>query len=133
MPPHPGDAGLVEEIAHAISTKLTQYDTIVCPLAIGGHVDHVITRQAVELLQRPLWYYADIPYTLNHPDELLPATQSMLSENFFISPRGLAGWQESIAAHASQISSLFADVEEMRQKIRDYTKTNSGLLLWEDR
>ncbi len=129
--PNPAETGLGESIARSIAEKLTQYDTIVCPLTIGGHVDHVLTRHAVELLGRPLWYYADIPYTLNHAEELFPVTGTLQSEHFFISQRGLAAWQASIAAHASQISSLFVDVEDMRQKIKEYARTNSGLLLWE--
>jgi LmbE family N-acetylglucosaminyl deacetylase len=129
--PNPRETALVDAIAHKLSEKLTQYDTIVCPLAIGGHVDHLITRKAMELLKRPLWYYADVPYTLKYLDELAPATEKMTGKNFFISPQGLAGWQESIAAHASQISSLFVDVQDMRQKIRDYAQLRSGVMLWE--
>ena len=129
--PNPREARLAEEVAGQISENLTQYDTLVCPLAVGGHVDHRITRTAAELLNRPLWYYADIPYLLNHRDELAPATIGMNSKTFFVSPKGLSAWQNSIAAHASQISSLFEDVQDMRQKIKEYAQTNSGLPLWE--
>jgi LmbE family N-acetylglucosaminyl deacetylase len=122
---------IAEEVARQISEKLTQYDTLVCPLAIGGHVDHRITRAAAELLNRPLWYYADIPYLLSHRDELAPVTKGMNSKTFFVSPKGLSAWQNSIAAHASQISSLFEDVQDMRQKIKEYAQINSGLPLWE--
>jgi LmbE family N-acetylglucosaminyl deacetylase len=129
--PHPREMPLVEEIAASIAKKLTQYDTVVCPLSIGGHVDHIITRKAIEQLGRPLWYYADVPYALKYPEKLAPATEKMIGKNFFISSQGLAGWQESIAAHASQITSLFDDVQDMRQKIRDYSQSKSGLMLWE--
>ncbi len=130
-PIHARDAQIVEEVALQIQQRLTQYDTVVCPMAIGSHVDHVITRQAVESLGRPLWYYSDIPYLLNHPEELAPATLKMTGKPFFISAQGLAAWQEGIAAHASQISSLFADVRDMRQKIKEYVRQGSGLTLWE--
>lgn len=128
---HPRDQGIVEAASREIASKLNQYDTVVCPMAIGSHLDHVITRAATEMLGRPLWYYADIPYLLNHPDELAPNTQKMVGKTFFISPQGLAGWQESIAAHASQITSLFEDVQDMRQKIKEYSLAHSGLTLWE--
>lgn len=130
-PIHPREAGIVEKAAEQISQNLTQYDTIVCPLAIGGHVDHVITRKAVEMLGRPLWYYADIPYLLTHETELAPAVTNMNGKTFFISPQGLAAWQEAIAAHASQISSLFADVEDMRIQIKHYQQSRSGLTIWD--
>lgn len=131
VPPNPRESDLVNEITRQVAEKLTQYDTIVCPLAIGGHADHIITRKAIELLGRPLWYYADVPYAFRKPEELPTATEGMTGKTFFISPQGLAGWQESIAAHASQITSLFADVPEMRQKIKEYAQSTNGIMLWE--
>ncbi|HET8705788.1 MAG TPA: PIG-L family deacetylase, partial [Pseudomonadales bacterium] len=130
VPIHPADKA-VDEIAAMLAQKLTNYDTVVCPLAVGGHVDHVITRAAVEKLGRPLWYYADIPYFLTYPDKLAPATQRLSSRTFFVSSRGLTAWQNGIAAYASQISSLFADTADMRQKIREYLRQFDGLRLWE--
>jgi LmbE family N-acetylglucosaminyl deacetylase len=130
-PIHPREAGIVEEAARQISANLTQYDTLVCPLAIGEHVDHVITRKALESLGRPLWYYADIPYLLKHPEQLAPVIAGMSEKTFFISPQGLEAWQESIAAHASQVSSLFEDVQDMRTQIKNYQLANNGLTIWE--
>jgi len=130
-PIHPREAGIVNKAARQIAENLTQYDTLVCPLAIGGHVDHVIVRKAVEMLGRPLWYYADIPYLLNHQDQLAPTVAGMSQKTFFISPQGLEAWQESIAAHASQISSLFENLQDMRAQIKNYQLSNSGLTIWE--
>jgi LmbE family N-acetylglucosaminyl deacetylase len=129
--PNPRDARLAEEISQQFSERLTQYDTLVCPLAVGGHVDHRITRRAAEMLNLPLWYYADIPYRLKYPESLPPMVEGMASKTFFISARGLSAWQDSIAAHASQISSLFADEQDMRQQIKEYLQINAGLPLWE--
>lgn len=131
VPPNPRENELVEEISSQVAARLQQYDTIVCPLTIGGHVDHVLTRKAIERLGRPLWYYADVPYVLWQPEALAPMTEGMMGKSFFVSAQGLAGWQESIAAHASQVTSLFADLSDMRQKIKDYTRLVSGLTLWE--
>lgn len=129
--PNPRDAKLSDNIAEQLLERLTQYDTLVCPLSLGGHVDHRITRMAAEKLKRPLWYYADIPYLLRYPETLAPTVSGMSSKNFFISNKGLSAWQDSIAAHASQISSLFADEQDMRQKIKEYLQSNGGLPLWE--
>lgn len=129
--PHPREIALVNEIARLVATKLTQYDTVVCPLTLGSHVDHLITRKALESLGRPLWYYADVPYVIRNPDELVFAAGDMTGKSFFISAQGLAGWQESIAAHASQITSLFVDLPDMRQKIKEYMQSRGGITLWE--
>jgi LmbE family N-acetylglucosaminyl deacetylase len=130
-PIHPRDTGIVEEVTRQIAENLVQYDTIVCPLAIGNHVDHLITRQAVEKLGRPLWYYAEIPYVLQNETELGPATVNMKGKTFFISAPGLAAWQKGIAAHASQISSLFEDIQDMRTQIKSYHLSRSGLTIWD--
>jgi len=129
--PNPRDTGLTAQVLEQFVERLTQYDTLVCPLAVGGHVDHRITRMAAELLNRPLWYYADIPYLLQHPESLAAMVAGMTSKRFFISVKGLTAWQDSIAAHASQITSLFADEQEMRQQIKEYMQSNGGLPLWE--
>lgn len=129
--PNPRDIKLADNISEQLLERLTQYDTVVSPLALGGHVDHRITRMAAEKLKRPLWYYADIPYLLRYPESLAPAVEGMNNKNFFISAKGLSAWQGSIAAHASQISSLFEDENDMRQKIKEYSQNNGGLPLWE--
>jgi LmbE family N-acetylglucosaminyl deacetylase len=131
IPINPRDQGVVEDIMRQISENLNQHDTIVCPLAIGGHVDHLLTRKAVEALERPVWYYADIPYLLKHQDELTPAVANLKGKTFFISAQGLAAWQKGIAAHATQISSLFGDLQDMRTQINSYHLSRSGLTIWD--
>lgn len=128
---NPRDEALAEAISAEFQERLTQYDTLVCPLALGGHVDHRLTRAAAEKLKRPLWYYADIPYLLRNPNSLAAAVKGMSCKQFFISAKGLNAWQGSIAAHASQLSSLFADEQDMRQQIKEYSHNNGGLPLWE--
>ncbi len=130
-PIHPRDTGVVEAAAQQIAENLTQHDTIVCPLAIGNHVDHLLTRQAVEKLERPRWYYAEIPYTLKNTSELEAATAHLKGKTFFISPQGLAAWQKGIAAHASQLSTLFENLQDMRQQIKNYHLSRSGLTIWD--
>jgi LmbE family N-acetylglucosaminyl deacetylase len=131
IPVHPRDKDVVEDVIKQVAEDLNQHDTIVCPLAIGGHVDHIITRKAVEALRRPVCYYADIPYLLKHEDKLAPAIANMKGKTFFVSAPGLAAWQKGIAAHASQISSLFGDVQDMRTQIKNYHLSRSGLTIWD--
>jgi hypothetical protein len=69
-PPHEEDADLPSRIAQAVSGRLTRDDVLVCQLAVGSHVDHVLVRQAAELLGRPIVYDIDIPYLFYKPEEL---------------------------------------------------------------
>jgi LmbE family N-acetylglucosaminyl deacetylase len=131
--PHPQEeSDLTNEISRLLSQRLTASDTLVCPLAIGGHVDHRLVRAAAEKLRRPLWYYADVPYVINHPEELPQAAQNKRSKPGFVSPAGLRAWQEAIAAYASQVPSLFESSNAMRSAIRDYLRQNEGVLLYRD-
>ncbi len=130
-PIHPDEAGIVEKVLELLGENLTQYDTVVCPLALGSHVDHVITRMAAEKLGRPLWYYADVPYLFRHEEELAPATIGMTGKKFFVSQHGLAAWQDGISAYVSQVPSLFGDEPGMRTQIKNYQEAGSGLTIWD--
>lgn len=128
---NPRDAAVIDDVSNLLASRLNQYDVLVGPLGIGAHVDHIIARAALERLNRPLWYYADIPYFFREPESLPEKTIGLAEKNFYVSKEGLQAWQESIAAHKSQISMLFEDEVDMRQKMRDYTQRFDGLPLWE--
>ncbi|PKN93591.1 MAG: hypothetical protein CVU44_09600 [Chloroflexi bacterium HGW-Chloroflexi-6] len=128
---NPRDAAVIDEVVGLVSEKLNQYDVLVCPLTLGRHVDHLMVRAALEKVGRPLWYYADIPYYFRDPAQLSEASSGLATKNFYISAEGLQAWQESIAAHKSQIKMLFDDEGDMRQKIREYAQKFDGLHLWE--
>jgi len=94
-------------------------------------VDHVLIRMAVEQLGRKLLYYADIPYLLQNWPSLLSFTDGMCSDVHTVSEQGLRAWQRGIAAYASQIGSLFETEEMMRQAIKFYWESTSGVMLWQ--
>ncbi len=127
-----GDSPNIQEIAIEIHRILPSDTTLVCPLALGRHVDHQLTRQAAEQLGQRLWYYADFPYVLRWQNQV----EKMKSEGWEsqiipISSEGLAGWQDSISAHHSQISTFWAGEGEMRQAIKDYLQGQGGIRLWQ--
>ncbi len=128
VPPHADEADLPAQMTAALAARLERGDKLVCPLAIGGHVDHVIVRRAVEGLGRPLWYYADIPYLLNNPSALDPIKSTMQAKRQKVTSAGLAAWQDGIAAYASQIPMLFESPEKMRAAIASYGQ--KGVRLW---
>ena len=127
-PLHAEDAGLPAQMTAALAARLQPDDVVASPLAIGGHVDHVTVRRAVEELGRPLVYFADIPYLLDHPEELEPSTMQMQAEVKEVSPAGLVAWQDGIAAYVSQLPMLFESPEKMRAAIAAYG--SEGLRMW---
>lgn len=130
-PLHPADTRHIRSLRKVIK-RFNQTDvTLVCPLSLGNHVDHQLTRLATEGMGYPVWYYQDYPYVLHSKDMLEYLKQTgWTSHGFPISPQGLVAWQDSIAAHASQISTFWRDMPEMQQAVSEYLKQNNGIQLW---
>ena len=131
-PVHPAEATLVHKLRTGLASALPEGAQVVCPLALGGHVDHSLTRQAAQELGRPLWFYADYPYVARLPDY----ADNLLREGWQpvlhpVSPAGLEAWQQAVAAHESQISSFWPSLEEMYSALRDYLESQGGILLWQ--
>jgi len=131
VPPHEDDeADLPARIAESISARLQPTDQLVCQLGVGSHLDHVLVRRAVELLQRPVLYDVDIPYLFNSPGELAPKTAGMKPKTHRITDSGLGAWQDAISAYQSQFSGLFTSPEAMRAQIQQYWSEYIGIRMW---
>ena len=128
--PHAAESHLPDQIAQTIAASLQPDDQIICQLGIGGHVDHILVRQAVERLNRPLWYTADIPYLLWKPEVLVPQVTGMKESLHPITEAGLRAWIEATLTYKSQLSSLFDSTEQMQEDIRSYCSERGGFLLW---
>jgi len=132
IPPLPQDAGIPYQIAAEISTRLEPDDVLVCQLSIGSHVDHVLVRQGVELLGRPLRYYIDVPYIFYHPDELEPKSAGMKEAVHFITETGLKSWKEAALAYKSQLGGLgeaFDTPEKAQESLHSYWEERRGICL----
>ncbi len=130
VPMHAGEAELPQRIADTISAGLQPDDVLVCQFAIGPHIDHLIVRNAVELIGRPLQYDADIPYVFRFPEQLPTMTAGKKETVHSVSEAGLKAWGDGIGAYASQLSMLFDDSDKMRQAMAQYCKENDGVRLW---
>jgi LmbE family N-acetylglucosaminyl deacetylase len=128
IPVHPDEEELVDQISADMADKLPRNARVVCPLTLGNHVDHRLTRMATERLNLPLRFYADYPYVLES------INQQTLSEyqsiRFPISPQALLTWQNAVSAHRSQISTFWTDLDEMRRAIREYSQSMDGVRLF---
>jgi hypothetical protein len=128
--PHAADADLPAQIAQTMVAWLKPDDVVVSQLAIGGHVDHILVRKAAEMLKRQLVFDVDIPYFLNHPDDLIPKTVGMKDSLQPISEAGLASWLEAIEDYVSQLSTLFLSIDSMRERMRTYWLERQGVQFW---
>ncbi|UCD99871.1 MAG: PIG-L family deacetylase [Chloroflexota bacterium] len=126
-----GESSLVDVLGQELLQYLPQVCELVCPLTLGGHVDHRLVRTAAEQSARRMWYYADFPYSVDPEQDLIEQGGEMISTPFHISKAGLGIWEESMAAHASQISTFWSGTDQMRDAIRSYWGKEKGIRLWQ--
>jgi LmbE family N-acetylglucosaminyl deacetylase len=129
-PIHPAEFGLVESMQDELAQQRPAGASLVCPLGLGGHVDHRLVRAAAEALERPLWYYADYPYVLDQAEAAERATSGMELASFPVSPAALEAWEGAVAAHASQVSTFWSGAEAMRAALDNYYRRSDGFRLW---
>lgn len=134
VPPHKADAELPKQIAEAISARLSPDDVLVCQLSVGSHVDHVIVRQAAELLGKPLRYDIDVPYIFYKPQELEQKSAGMKESVHSVTEAGLKSWKEAILEYKSQIPTLgpvFDTPENVHESIQTYWSEHKGIRLFQ--
>ena len=133
-PPVSDDRGIPQQIADAVSARLLPDDVVVAQLSIGSHVDHVLVRQAVDMLQRPVLYDIDIPYMFYWPEEFEPKSVGMREKTHFITATGVQAWQEAILEYRSQVPWLgeaMSTPEGVRESIQAYWSEWRGIRLFQ--
>jgi LmbE family N-acetylglucosaminyl deacetylase len=132
IPARADDVDLPVQIASAIAPRLQPDDVLVAQLAVGSHIDHVLVRQAAELLGRPLIYDIDMPYFLYKSDEFGTKAAGMKESTRRITEASLEPWIEAVVAYKSQLPSLNEVVntpERARASIRAYWEQWGGIRL----
>ncbi len=120
---------LVSELANLLSAETPPASQVVCPLALGRHVDHLLVRGAAERAGLALLYYADYPYILSSPEtQAAMEGGAWLRQPAAISEDGLEAWVTAIIAHHSQISTFWRDDREMALSLSNYCGGGGGRL-----
>jgi LmbE family N-acetylglucosaminyl deacetylase len=130
----PGDAAFVRLLAGTLAEALPGGEArLIAPLTVGNHVDHQLVRAAAEQLSVSVAYYPDYPYSREHSGgeiaALAPA--GYRPQAYPVSADGLAAWQDSSAAYASQISTFWASEAALREEIAAHSARFQGVTLWE--
>lgn len=125
------EGSLVRDIASRLISSSFEDDILICPLAIGGHVDHLLARKAAESIHKKLVYYQDFPYVANYGFEDTQIPKRSKPRRYQLSNSGLEIWYESIIVHRSQISTFWANPENLRIAITQYYSNSEGIILWE--
>ena len=113
------DLSLPGKIADAIESHIGTNDAVIyCPLSLGNHVDHVVTRHAGEALAQRGWqviYYTDFFYdSFAEPTRFAERDQKLLPGTLQLTRQELAQSEAVIAAYVSQIEALFGGAKGLK-------------------
>jgi LmbE family N-acetylglucosaminyl deacetylase len=130
VPPHEQDADLPVRIAEAITSRVQTDDILVCQLAIGSHVDHVLVRQGAERTGLHLLYDVDIPYFFSNPQDLDQKSAGMRQTVHPVTEPGLEAWHTAVLEYKSQLP-LFGEFmytpEKAGDALRSYRAEQGGI------
>ncbi|MCI0592320.1 PIG-L family deacetylase [Chromohalobacter sp.] len=140
---HPTDwRNQLPRVRASLANLVANAAHIYCPFAIGGHVDHVIVRGAVEALasKSHFQYYEDYPYAARRTSEVpawtpeigsgQPATRWSL-QLVELTPEEIDARIQAIACYASQTPVLFKSAEAMPDQVRSYVAQVGGERYWQ--
>ena len=102
----------------ALDDLLSPGSAVLCPLGLGGHVDHLVVRDAARTIARSggleLWFYEDLPYARSLPGrtierhalEVDPAIEGV---RFPLTPSAWARKVEDVSAYRTQLRDVDLD------------------------
>ncbi len=123
------EAKLVTEISQFLLATTLKTTKVISPMAIGNHIDHLLTVKAIEESGLKCQFYADYPYVSRHPESLAHLETSQWQRiPAAISKEGLKAWQQAILMHRSQISTFWQDKREVKLAIANYCAGGGGRL-----
>lgn len=120
-PLNPADEATVAALAEAFAA-LPPAHQVYLPLGVGNHVDHLATRRAAERVFAAPRYYEDYPYTARPgalTEALPPETRAAWSAaTVWLDEAALAAKTAAVGAYASQLSSFFANADDLAAQLR---------------
>jgi LmbE family N-acetylglucosaminyl deacetylase len=124
------DLAQIEAVVEALERSVAREAEVYLPLAIGGHVDHVIVRRAGERLERARWYYRDVPYVLQPSPRIVEPPPSGVAEaRLTLAETEIDLWGTAAGEYHSQITSFWPDIESLDADLRAYHDRGGGLIL----
>lgn len=105
------DDGLIKSVFNAIKKTVKRPDNIifVCPVGIGGHVDHIIVREVVRRFKSPTIYWQDIPYNNSQNIKTFFSKNKHFNPLFGIDAGIKFSKIKTVKIYKSQMAVLFPD------------------------
>lgn len=104
---HSADSPLVESIVKILLSQLQPGDVLLAPLALGGHVDHVMVHHAaVRTGHLSLLFYSDVPYVERYPREAAWVTDEMWGARYRLKSVDVDAWINATFSYKTQQNML---------------------------
>jgi LmbE family N-acetylglucosaminyl deacetylase len=103
-----GDRKIVRDVTPRVRALADEAGarTVFCPVGVGRHVDHLLTRRVGEELGLRVIHYSDFPYDLTHPTD--PAFLARHGDTRRAWTDGTADRERLVRGYATQVDALFA-------------------------
>ena len=100
-----GDRDVVEPLAQALAGPAAEAAVIFCPVGVGKHVDHLLTRRIGERWPEKIVYFSDFPYDFRGggPDPAFSARRDLTRWTVDPEPAKL----DLVRGYATQVDALF--------------------------
>jgi len=121
---------LVNQIFRKFQKIINSDDIVVSPLAIGDHLDHRITKAAIQQFSdHKMLFYEDYPYVMksNNKHSNLPDFDPIY---FHLDDENIRKWHTAISQYRSQISTFWKSENHMKNEIIDFFNKGGGSNLW---
>lgn len=122
---------LIDSIKQRIDQHLKIQDTLIIPLGVGTHIDHLLIREIAISYPNPKFFYPDYPYA----GKVRSTTEFGLPEgakqwDYRLTGENLLRWQNAARCYSSQVSSFWDSPASMEQDIEHYGTSKVGNKLW---
>jgi LmbE family N-acetylglucosaminyl deacetylase len=113
--------------------ELPESELLVLPFAIGGHVDHRLTRDSAEEVcaDRQLVYWEDFPYLAYRLRRGPRPGRGWRAETVELTTETLAARCRAMEAYGSQVRAIFSGVAEMRRLVERSVRKRGGERYWQ--
>ena len=104
-----GDRAMIDDLAVAVAELVdrTGYGVVYCPVGVGRHVDHLITRAVGSRQPVPVVYYSDFPYNqASDPDGAFLDRHRLTAWAW---SHGVGSKERLIRGYRTQVGALFPD------------------------
>jgi LmbE family N-acetylglucosaminyl deacetylase len=126
----PQEQDLHTDLVEALQDIEFENATVYCPMGLGGHIDHQLTRRAAENLGPQLVYYPDMPYAARSEElQEMFDPQNKQWKPVRLTEEAIDAWVSAVLEYRSQLSTFWQDEDQLYKELRNFHDEFDGIPL----